>query len=220
MATKTYRFKVVRKTILQTKVQTRLTLGDELKSPLTFIVARDESSHNRSLSHLALLRSFPTIWMTENKVDVLTKWVPEVFAVRITADDEIFGTAKKIVQEVCEYLFDQEIWWKWGYRRVDRGGQISLGSKMKFKPWYETWDRSWVALWSLLPFWKKRFLFVRVIVKILDVIHEIQGVCSHILDRSIWGVIDDRGDFRVSSYVLLRRKSTTKLVSCPTTQRA
>jgi hypothetical protein len=125
-------------------VEACLTLCDQLKPGLSIFIVRDKASENRGLSHLTLLKAFPTVRVAQDEYNAVFNRFPEVSTARMRGLDVSSCALVQISQEVGESLNRRDIGRKWknvliGYMRL---GQ-AFRSKVQLEPW--KWTMSGVV---------------------------------------------------------------------------
>jgi len=85
-------------------VEAGLALGNESDPCLAFVGVGYEASMYRSLAHLALLSSFPSVRMRENELYVVLDGFPYRGAISVAFDDEGPSASEEILEEVAKHL--------------------------------------------------------------------------------------------------------------------
>ena len=68
--------KLICQSAINAVVQARLSFRDEVDARMSSWCVRDETTHDRRSTHLTLLHTLPTIWMTEHDVDAIANGCP------------------------------------------------------------------------------------------------------------------------------------------------
>jgi len=89
-----------RETILHGKIQTGLSFRYEGKSSMATGVVWNKAGCNLCLSHLLLLRVFPSVWVSEDEVDVILNCLPE--STGICFFDVVSSTLEKVLEKIGE----------------------------------------------------------------------------------------------------------------------
>src|SRR5882757_7113935 len=83
-------------------MQTRLPFSYESNPRLTLVRIGYQSTIHRSSPHFRLLRTFPTVWMTEYKLYIVLYSIPQCRPVCMGISNEISSTIKEIGQKVAK----------------------------------------------------------------------------------------------------------------------
>jgi len=84
-------------------METGLALGNEFDPGFAFVCVGYEAGIYRSLAHLALLSTFPSVRMRKDELYVVLDGFP-YRSTSMGADDEGPGAAEEILEEVAEHF--------------------------------------------------------------------------------------------------------------------
>jgi len=100
-----------RETVFHGKMQTGLSFRYEGKSSMATGVVWNKTGCNRCLSHLLLLRAFPSVWVSEDEVDVILNCLPEDKSIGICIFDIVRSSLEKVREKIGEDFDDCLVEW-------------------------------------------------------------------------------------------------------------
>lgn len=103
---KAYPYNIGSETIVDAIQKTCFTFSYEVDALVSRGIIRDKSGVNGSRSHLRLLGTTPSIWMTKNKFDVIFDQRPQSWSIGLAFCNISFGTVEKVLEEVAEDVND------------------------------------------------------------------------------------------------------------------